>query len=452
MYNKDGDLIMKLCILLNKFITFLCKVFKKNGTSLPGSIIYNHLDHNILDKITYPKYVIAVTGSSGKGSTSSYINHILTNNSYKVAYNSYGSNGINGAVTLILNNCNLKGEVLADVLLLECDERHLKLIFNKTKPTHMIITNITRDQPVRNISPYTILEEIKKAIGKNTHLIINGDDAILSILKTTHQGNITTFGLAKTKDSYTKDDQLSLDQTYCPICHQKLIYTYYHYGHLGNFKCPNNDFTRNPIDYEATNISLAKQTMKINNNLLKLNNNALYTCYNELASYTLAKVIGLKDSNILPYFNTKVLPAKRGKTLHFKNRDIIMLESKNENNISYYQSMKYIKNQKGPKTIILGFENVSRRYKENDLSWLYDTDFELLKDPHIDKIFCIGRFKYDVATRLEYAGIDMHKIVMVTNLDNLLNLVDKKSKGTIYTMVCFDMTETIKNLVKGALK
>ncbi len=435
-------------IFLNKFITFICKVCKKNGTSLPGSIIYNYLDKNILDKINYPKYVIAVTGSSGKGSTSNYIYHILTNNGYTVAYNSYGSNGINGAVTLILNNSNLKGNFKKDVLLLECDERHLKLIFKNKKPTHMVITNITRDQPVRNVSPYNILGEIKKAIGEDTHLIINGDDAIVSELKINYK-NITTFGLSKTKDSYTKNNQLSLDQTYCPICHQKLEFSYYHYGHLGNYKCPNNDFKRDPIDYEATDISLNKKTMQVKNSIINLNNNALYTCYNELAAYTLTNLIGLKDEEIIPYFNEKALPPKRGKKLMLKDREIIMLESKNENNISYYQSMKYIKDQKGIKTVILGFENVSRRYKENDLSWLYDTDFELLKDKNIDKIFCIGRFKYDVATRLEYAGVDMHKIVMATDLHNLLNLVEKKSKGTIYTMVCFDMTEVIKKLIKG---
>ena len=192
--------------------------------------------------------------------------------------------------------------------------------------------------------------------------------------------------------------------------------------------------------------------MKINNNIINLNNNALYTCYNELAAYTLTNLIGLKDEEIIPYFNEKALATKRGKSLRFRDREIIMLESKNENNISYYQSMKYIKDQEGIKSVILGFENVSRRYKENDLSWLYDTDFELLKDKNIDKIFCIGRFKYDVATRLEYAGIDMHKIIMVTDLNKLLDLVEKKSKGTIYTMVCFDMTEVIKNLIKGESK
>ena len=115
-----------LMIFINKFVTWVCKLFGKNGSVYPGNIVYWHLkQRNILEQIKYPKYVIAVTGSSGKGSTTNLINHILTNKGLDVCYNKNGSNGILAAVTLILNNCNLKGEFLHDVLLLECDERHL---------------------------------------------------------------------------------------------------------------------------------------------------------------------------------------------------------------------------------------------------------------------------------------------------------------------------------------
>jgi hypothetical protein len=118
--------------------------------------------------------------------------------------------------------------------------------------------------------------------------------------------------------------------------------------------------------------------------------------------------------------------------------------------LSYYQSIKYIINEPGLKTIILGFDNVSRRYKLNDLSWLYDVNFELLaNNKQVDKIFCIGRFRYDVATRLNYAGIEKNKIILIDDLNNLLKEVETKSSGNIYTMVCFDMTSIIKKLVQN---
>lgn len=441
-----------LAVLINKFITFGCKLFGRNGSQLPGSYVLKFFGDDIISEIKFPKTVIAVTGSSGKGTTCSLIKHILIDAGYSVALNESGSNGIIGATTLIFNNTKLNGEFQKDVLLLECDERHLKLIFHKKKPTHLVITNLTRDQPARNGTPEIVFNDIKKAIDDSVHLIINADDPLVSRLKLTHQGKITTYGIDKTKHSYLKPTLNNVDFAYCPQCHQKLEYSYYHYGHLGNYKCPQCDFYRGTPDYLATNVNLEKETFDIDNKKISLNKNALYTVYATTAAYTLAKVLKIKDDKILYALNADKLASKRGKTLYIDNRPITMLETKNENNLSYYQSCEYIKEQKGLKTVILGFENVSRRYKENDLSWLYDVDFELLNDSNIDKIFCIGRFRYDVKTRLEYANIPADKLVLVDDLNNLLSMVKTKSKGNIYTMVCFDMTAIIKKMIEGEKK
>lgn len=441
-----------LAVLINKFITFGCKLFGRNGSQLPGSYVLKFFGDDIISEIKFPKTVIAVTGSSGKGTTCSLIKHILIDAGYSVALNESGSNGIIGATTLIFNNTKLNGEFQKDVLLLECDERHLKLIFHKKKPTHLVITNLTRDQPARNGTPEIVFNDIKKAIDDSVHLIINADDPLVSRLKLTHQGKITTYGIDKTKHSYLKPTLNNVDFAYCPQCHQKLEYSYYHYGHLGNYKCPQCDFYRGTPDYLATNVNLEKETFDIDNKKISLNKNALYTVYATTAAYTLAKVLKIKDDKILYALNADKLASKRGKTLYIDNRPITMLETKNENNLSYYQSCEYIKEQEGLKTVILGFENVSRRYKENDLSWLYDVDFELLNDSNIDKIFCIGRFRYDVKTRLEYANIPADKLVLVDDLNNLLSMVKTKSKGNIYTMVCFDMTAIIKKMIEGEEK
>ena len=147
-------------ILLNKSITLICKIFKKNGSVFPASII-RKFDKEILDKIKYPKYVIAVTGSSGKGSTTSMIAHILNDNNYNVVWNKSGSNVVNGTTTLILNKCNIFTHKLnCDVLLLEMDESYIKETFKKDIITHLVLTNITRDQPARNGYPEIIMNKI----------------------------------------------------------------------------------------------------------------------------------------------------------------------------------------------------------------------------------------------------------------------------------------------------
>ena len=440
---------IRFFVFINKLITFICKLFKRNGSVYPGYIVYDIFrQKKILEYVKYPKYVIAVTGSSGKGSTTDLINHILTDNGYDVCYNQNGSNGVLAATTLILNNCNSKGELKHDVLLLECDERHLKLIFGKNKMTHLIITNVTRDQPARNGHPDVVFNDIIKAIGKDTKLYLNADDPLVHRLKLDMDNDVVTFGVSKTDDSYIKSNINAIDYAYCPNCHKKLEYSFYHYGHIGNYSCKTCSYARGNVDYDVTKVDFDKKLITINDKDVYLNKGVLYAVYYTVAAYALVHDFGISEENILKALNVDKKESKRGKELKLDNRNLTMLETKNENNLSYYQSIRYIINQRGKKTVILGFDNVSRRYKFNDLSWLWDVDFELLDDKNIDKIFVIGRFKYDILNRLEFTNIDKDKIVLVDDLNSLIHQVKNDSVGDIYTMVCFDMTANILKLIK----
>ena len=429
-------------IITNRFLTFVLKVLGKNGTQFPGSISYN-MKKKILEKIKYPKYVIGVTGSSGKGTTTNFIYHILKEAGLDVVYNSSGSNGIRGVTTLILNNCTIFGKFKHDVLLLELDEKHLHLAFGKNKMTHLVVTNITRDQPARNGSPDLIYKAIFENLSQDTTVILNADDPGLMKLKLNFKGKIVTYGINKTKDSYQREINFSVDEAYCPKCHKKLIYNYYHYGHIGSYYCPNCDFKRGTPNYVGNKVDLKNRTMLINNNVVKLNKNFLFTAYASLAAYALCDTIKIPTNKILNTFNKEKIPTKRGHDLKLGNRVITMLESKNENALSYYQSLKYVLNEEGKKDVIIGFDNVSRRYKYNDLSWLWDVDFELLNDKDIEKIILIGRFKWDVRVRLEYAKIAKEKIYMLDNLNDIVHVLKTETTGNIYTMVCFDMTEIL---------
>ena len=423
-------------ILINKMITGVCKLFGYNASVFPGSIV-RKFDKNVLDNIKYPKYVVAVTGSSGKGSATSMIAHILEDNGYKVVWNKSGSNVVNGTTTLILNNTGIfSHKVKADVLLLEMDESYIKETF-------------TRDQVARNGSPEIVMNKIQNSFDLNTNMevIYNADDPLIYMLAQPFK-NTVSYGINKTKYSLKTPLSNNVDAAYCPYCHSKLIYDFYHYGHIGSYKCPNtgtdHEFERK-TDYTATNLDLNKCEMKINGNLVHLNKDVFFAAYYTIAAYALCKEIGLTNEQILHSLNENVLESKRLKSLTFDNRCVEMLESKNENNLSYLQSLNYINNHKEDKTIILGFDNVSRRYKLNDISWIYDIDFEVLDQSKIDKIFCIGRFRYDVYARLILANIDVNKLVLIDNIKDIPKLL-KISKGKIFTMVCFDMTAILKKI------
>ena len=440
-----------ISIIICKLITKVCHLFGRDGSVFPGSIAIK-INKKSLWELEYPKFVIGVTGSSGKGSTVNMLEHILTSSGKKVIWNNNGSNIDNAIITLILNNTNaFTHKVKGDIVLLELDERFINGLFKPGTITHLALTNITRDQPARNAYPEFIYNAILNSLDNNMHLIINADDPIISRFKYDTACKVTTYGIGNTKYDSDEAPLYGVDAAYCPKWHTKLKYSYYHYGHIGSYACPKCDFERGQVNYEATNLDLEKGQFKINGKDIKLNKKVFFAAYYTLLAYAIASTVGIDEESIINALNNNTIKSKRGKTYSLDNRTVEMLESKNENALSYLQSLKYIKMQSGKKTVIMGFENVSRRYEFNDLSWLCDVDFELLNDKDVDKIFCIGRFKYDVKTRLEYAGIDMNKVVLIDDMNTLIERVKNESKGSIYTMVCFDMTAIIKNLLKDGI-
>ena len=434
-----------LAIIISNFINKLSKLFGKQGTVIGGSIALK-IDPNILKKIKYPKYVIGVSGSSGKGSATNMIAGLLKYQGLSYAYNSEGSNAINGIASLILRNVNLKGVFKKDVLLMELDEKHSVSILKNFNLTHYVLTNITRDQPPRNAHPDYIFNEIKKNINKDVHLIVNADDPIIYKLSLNHKLN-TYYGI--NKNDYSKSFEYNYkDATYCPICGSKLEYEYYHYGHLGNYRCPNNDFYRPSLDVCADNLNIENKLITINDNEVKMKDNFFYTTYAYLACYALGISIGISENDILEYFKT----IKYNDPLIFvhNNRKWHILLSKSENNLSYKQTLDYLSHEKGIKTIVTGFNHCSRRYAENDLSWLWDIDFEELKDNSIDKIVIVGKFRYNILNRLLYAGISKEKCILVEDYTNdLIDVIDSQTLGNIYPIVCFDTGILLKELLKG---
>ena len=153
------------------------KLLKMGGSTLPGAVVLK-LFPNYLKKIKYPETIVMVTGSCGKGSTTKLISNILRENGMTVCTNSNGANVLKGITTTIINN--VKGrKIKEDALVLEVDERYLKLVTKYIKPKYIVINNITRDQPPRQGNFDIVFNEILKGIPKNTHLIVNGDDPIL---------------------------------------------------------------------------------------------------------------------------------------------------------------------------------------------------------------------------------------------------------------------------------
>lgn len=437
-----------LTITICKCIQFILKKMGR-GSSLPGQIALK-LCPNILSQFKMPEKVIAVTGSSGKGSITSTIAEIARNSGMKVAHNAKGSNLKAGITTLLIENSNLRGKIKADIIIAEVDERYTKYVFPYLKPSHVIITNITRDQPPRQGHFDLVFEEIKKALTKDMHLILNADDPMLQKFNLNNEFKVSYYGIDKNKYSYSKTKFENLNFSYCPLCNKKLEYNYYNFEEIGDYYCPSCKFKKPIAKNICTKIDYNNNMITVNNNIkLHVPSSILYYIYNTLAAFTISEAIGIDVNNIIKSINEMNLNSKNINTYTIDDRIVNVLNNKNENSSTFNQSLLFVDRDKGLKTIVIGWKEISRRYNFNDLSWLYDINFEILAKHNIDKIVCVGLNKFDIATRIKYADIKESKIITFDNLEEAIPYIKKKTKGNIYAILNFDYVVPFNELING---
>ena len=424
-----------IIILINKFIYFVGNLLHR-GSSLPGKVSLK-LDKNILNKIELPKYVVMVTGSNGKTSTTEIINNILSKNGYKVGCNLEGSNQIEGVTTAILNSCNLLGKVKEDVLVIEVDEQYLKYVTKYVTPSHLVVTNIYRDQMTRNGHPEYIYETIKKGIPEDTTLVLNTDDPLSSLLGY-NKKNVIYFGMGKNDLDSLENTSRYNDGAYCPNCKHKLGYEYYHFNHIGKYECKNCGHARKEPEYEITDIDLNTGKLRINKEYeIQLHLTSIYNAYNELAAFSICNTIGVEPEKIVEKLNQYILQNDRVQTFEIEGKKGMLLTSKHENSISYNQSLRYIVKENKPCTVVIIVDAVSRKYFTSETSWLWDIDFELLNADCVKNIIIAGKYVHDLSIRLKYANVDKSKILEEPDLDKMMQKVKESKNENIYVVTCF---------------
>lgn len=422
-----------ITIIITKLLILVGKIFDR-GSTLPGKVAMK-LQENILGKLKLPYNVIVVTGSSGKGSTTGIVTEILRNFKRTVIYNDNGGNVINGICTYLIKNATITGRIKADYVVLEVDERYCKYLFKYITPSHLLITNVTRDQPPRQGHFDIVFNDIIKELTDKTKLIVNADDPYLQQLK----GDITYYGINKNKFTYKKSKFENLNYIYCPYCNSKLKYRYYQFENIGNYECPNCKFKRPIPDIKITNIDFDKKYIIINHEYkINTNTDLLYPIYNILGATTILYSLGYDLTKICLYISKLNGNKKLYDHFKIKKRNIYVLNNKAENATTFNQSLLFIDKEKKPITVVIGWKEISRRYLYNDLSWLYDIEFEILKNKKIEKIICMGPQRYDIAVRLKNACIDKNKIFEFSEVYEACEYIKNYTKKDIYAILNFD--------------
>ena len=434
-------------ILIAKLLSILGKAIGK-GTSLPGAIALK-ICPTILTKLQLPDNIIAVTGSNGKTSTVEMIAYIISSSGKKVIYNKEGSNQIEGVTTLLLNNATLSGKVKGDVVILESDERYARHTFKYIKPNYFAITNLYRDQLTRNVHPFRIYDILKDAVNllPNSTLILNADDPIVRNFGLNRE-NTVYFGMDKNSYSTEETDALYNDCYYCPVCKEKMDYSFFHYAHLGSYSCNKCGYSRPDTKYTVDSMDLDNKVISINGNKIDLAFASRYNVYNLCTAFASASIVGVSDSDIAKYLSDFIM--KNGRVVEFyagENKGML-ITSKHENSTSYNQSLEYVCREKDNSNLYIIVDAISRKYYTSETSWLWDITFEKLKNSNVKKVMLCGKYAYDLGVRFSTFTLSDMEVVIETNLDKMAEDMKTKTDRKLFVITCFSDKDKLYSRVE----
>lgn len=374
-----------ILIILGKLISNFSSTFNLgSGSTWPGHIALS-LDKNFISKLQKNSNlkVIFIAGTNGKTTTSKILTTILRENNFRVFQNKSGANLLNGVASSLLLHSNLAGKIDYDFAVFEIDENTLPKILEQITPFAIIVLNLFRDQLDRYGELDSIAKkwhEAFKKLNKETSLILNADDPLISYLSHGIKSKTLFIGL---KNSKSKNEiEESADSIYCPKCQTKLNYSSIFYSHLGIWMCPNCHLQRPHPDLSDSFFPLL----------------GTYNNYNTLAAVLISQVIDI-DHKVINSALHKVIPAfGRQEKLNIDGKNVEIYLSKNPTSMN--ESLQtVIQKEKNPNILfVLNDQTPDGR----DVSWIWDINFEL----YIDKfksVFISGDRVYDMGLRIEYA-------------------------------------------------
>ncbi|MGF9890769.1 Mur ligase family protein [Priestia megaterium] len=402
---------VKVSVLAAKMAQKASRMLNKSGSNIPG-VVARKIDKNVLKKLAdKTEKIIFISGTNGKTTTSQIVGHIFKESGHHIIHNSEGSNMITGITTAFIDNESLIPGKKADVAIIEIDEGSIERVSKEVKPDLMVFTNFFRDQLDRfgeiDILVNKIGEVLKTTDAK---LVLNADDPFVSRL-----GRIGMeadyFGLGK--EAFQFEQHNMIESTFCPECGEPLDYSYTHYGQLGHYHC-SCGFGRQTPKYEILNLEVNKGlSFKTNVGTFNLPILGSYNAINALAAISVCLESGLTYEQIQKALDTFSVENGRMEWFENKGKQVVLNLAKNPAGVNVSLSESNYNNERKQYLLVLN----DLAYDGRDISWIWDADYEKIKNSLTDRVICSGLRAEDMAVRMKYAGIPEDKIVIINDIE-----------------------------------
>jgi UDP-N-acetylmuramyl tripeptide synthase len=388
------------------------------GTAAPGLAALT-IDPTMVRKVTarLPDGVLVVAGTNGKTTTSRLLADILGRNGLTVAHNRSGSNLMRGVASAFAQRSSLRGQLNADVAVIEADEAAFSEIVGMTSPRLVVLNNLFRDQ----LDRYGELDAIAKrwqpvlaALDASSTVVVNADDPTLVSITDQIAAKRLYFGLDPGAHCLERLPHAA-DAATCRRCGWELQYRVLALSHLGDWACGQCGWRRPPLDVEGSEIALNGvesldmdvRTGQSGPSRLHLSIPGLYNAYNVAGAVAAAHALGIAPSVVSSACSSFKAPFGRMEHIRIEGRDITLALVKNP--VAFNEMLRMLAS--GPDGLLLPTLIAINDLDADgrDVSWLWDVDFELLERGSAP-LATTGIRGADMANRLKYAGVGSERL------------------------------------------
>ena len=431
-----------MAIWLGKMVFLAGKITKRQTSSAPGELALKICPTLISDmNKRVAKKIIVTCGTNGKTTTNNVICSALEAKGYKVMCNRIGANMLSGAVTAYIESATLSGKINADYACLEIDEAYARIIFKQIKPDVMVITNLFRDQ----LDRYGELEGTVKLINDaidmadGVTLVLNADDPVCAQFGKKENVKALYYGVS---EKVLEDEDSAKEGRFCPVCGSALSYNYHHYSQLGDFFCPDCDYKRPDPDYVINNVKLGvPMSFAINGEEYTVNYKGFYNILNLSAVYTALCAAGESVENFDRLLSGYKPPSGRMQEFSLKKPVVLSLS---KNPAGFNQAITTVNADSRKKDVILAINDGAGDGR--DISWIWDVNFQKLRNENTNTLSATGIRRYDTALRFKYDDTEVD-VLTDSMKDAITKALDTDSE-IIYVMVNYTAMYSTEAILK----
>jgi UDP-N-acetylmuramyl tripeptide synthase len=387
------------------------------GTTLPGKLLWK-LDPAAIDRLAarLPLGSALVSATNGKTTTTAMVAEILEGRA-RLAHNAAGANLVSGVASALLAAPD------AELGLFEVDEAALPEVARRLRPRALMLGNLFRDQLDRYGELEAVAARWRGAVRDldGAALVVNGDDPQVGDLA--HDSpRAVAFGLDDPRHARPAL-QHAADSKWCVRCGTAYAYAAAYIGHLGDYRCPACGHARPPLDVVARLVELrglesARFELATPDGMrpVELRLPGLYNVYNALAAASLSRELGASLDEIAAGLGRFSAAFGRFERIPIGERRLLVLLIKNPAGAN--EAIRTLVAGGAPRLAVVALNDAIA--DGQDVSWIWDVDFEPLLDG-LDHLIATGSRAAELSLRFKYAGLDEGAIEVEPALERALD-------------------------------